>query len=1103
MNISQKILIRRRRQRRENNGGQSLLAVRLLIGTVTLAVLSAVLVVMSGVGAVAGVYAYYTKDLPDPEAIEYEQEEFETTKIYDRTGQHLLYEVFDPRRGDRTIVPLDQTPPHVRQATIAIEDASFYENPGVNLKGFARAAWSNLSLEIEGKLGFRLPYSSTPGGGSSITMQLVKNVLIPPEERTQKLYSRKIKEAILALEISRRFPGKEGKDKILEWYLNYNYYGNFAYGIEAASNVYFDKHVQDLTLAEAAMLAALPQFPALNPIDAPEEARERQHLVLDAMLRNGYITAEECVEAKYAELKVRSSIGDRFDIKAPHFSVYVTKLLEEEFGTEMVYRGGLKVYTTLDLEMQTLAEEITRQRIKELQEEGEDRNVSNAALVSINPKTGEILAMVGSIDYWNKEIDGNVNVALAERQPGSSFKPFTYVTAFSQGYTLATMIMDVRTCPNPMDPSWCPENYPDREGVRKYHGAQRIRLALARSYNIPAVKVLDMAGIGNVIKTAHRMGINTLDRDLDYYGLSLTLGGGEVRLIDMTYAFGVFANGGVMAGQPVPIEKQRPGYRELDPVAILMVQDANGNVLKQYTAPQVKEVLSPQLAYLMNNVLSDNNARIAAFGQNNKLYIEGRPVAAKTGTTENWRDAWTIGYTPQLITGVWVGNSNNEPMNRVPGSLGAAPIWHDFMEKVLEPLPVENFVRPPGIVEEMVCPVSGMLPTEHCPPPVKEVFIEGTEPTGYCEVHQAFRINKETGKLATVYTPPELVEERVYEIYPPEAADWVREANIPQPPTEYDSVYGPDLMAGDVSIIQPPPYAYISEGTVIVGNAKSPDFQLWRLEYGEGLNPSAWIQIGGDHYDQQDNTPLDYWDVSELDGLYTLQLRVIENSQNYKDATIQVTVDNILPTVELVYPPDGKVYVMEDDEYVNIKADAKDNVSMDRVEFYLDNRHIETSTVAPYSKKWVIVMSDTVPIEGFAITSTVPITNPDGTIGEQVITFTQVTTNTFSLVSPGGVIIEGLNYTQVFSGGMNIISNTLGYTETHQIHVVAYDAAGNSVESGKVQIFVVHKEEEEKKEGEAEPTAMMVGREVAYLRKERKWRTFWLPTTMVLMRQGC
>jgi hypothetical protein len=407
------------------------------------------------------------------------------------------------------------------------------------------------------------------------------------------------------------------------------------------------------------------------------------------------------------------------------------------------------------------------------------------------------------------------------------------------------------------------------------------------------------------------------------------------------------------------------------------------------------------------------------------------------------------------------------------------------MEKVLEPLPVENFSRPPGIVEEMVCPVSGKLPTEHCPPPVKEIFIEGTEPTGYCDVHQAFRINKETGKLATVYTPPELVEEQVYEIYPPEAADWVRESGVPQPPTEYDSIYGPDLVAGDVAIIQPPPYAYISGGTAIIGNAKSPDFQLWRLEYGEGLNPSAWIQIGGDHYDQRDNAPLDYWDVSELNGLYTLQLRVVENSQNYKDATIQVTVDNITPTVELVHPPEGKVYVMEDDEYVNIKADATDNVSMDRVEYYLDNRLIDTSTVAPYNEKWIIVMSDTIPIEGFAITSTVPITNPDGTMGEQVITYTQVTTNTYPVLTSDGVITESINYTQVFSGGMSIISNTLGYTETHLIHVVAYDAAGNSVESNKVQISVVHEEEEEKEEGEAEPTAMLVGREAAHLRKER------------------
>ncbi len=1084
MNSNKKIYLLRHRRRRRNNYKHkgSRILVRVVGALLVLSLVSVIVTAASGVGLVVGVYAYYAKDLPDPEAIETRQVQYETTKIYDRTGQHLLYEMFDPRLGDRTIVPLERIPLYLREATIAAEDRNFYENPGFNLRGLARAFWSNISESVESQFGFRLPYASAGfQGGSSITQQLVKNVLIPSDERYIRSYERKIKELILASEISRRYPGREGKDKILEWYLNNIFYGNLANGVEAASQTYFGKHVQELNLAECAMLAALPQNPWLNPIDNPDKAKERQELILDFMVRDGYITEAEAEAAKKEPLQV-ASITQRFDITAPHFVMYVRKLLEDEFGPDMVYRGGLKVYTTIDLEKQTLAEEIARKHIEELKNDPKgDRHVTNAAVVTIRPKTGEILVMVGSLDYFDKDIDGQVNVALANRQPGSSFKPFTYVTALAQGYTPATMIMDVRTCPNPNDPAWCPENYPDRHGRRTYSGPERLRLALARSLNIPAVKVLDWVGVGNVIKTAHRMGITTLNRDLDFYGLSLTLGGGEVKLLDMAYAFGVFANGGVMAGQPT--RNPRPGYRELDPVAILRVEDAQGRVLKEYTRPQVRDVLSPQLAYLMDDILSDNQARIATFGVNNKLHFEdGRPVAAKTGTTDNWKDAWTIGFTPQYVTGVWVGNSDNSSMERVPGSLGAAPIWHDFMEAILKDEPVEKFTRPPGIVEAEVCPVSGMLPTEHCPPPVKEIFIEGTEPTQYCTVHQAFRINKETGKLATVYTPPELVEERVYEIYPPEAQDWVRENGIPQPPTQYDDQYGPSLAAGDVAIISPNPYAYISQGVVVRGSAKPPGFSLWRLEYGEGINPSAWSQIGGDHYDPRDNADLDYWDVSQLNGLYTLQLRVVKGDGSYQDAAIQVTVDNISPTVRIEHPWDGKVYVMEEDELVNIKADAQDNVSMDRVEFYIDGQLFDTTTVPPYNRKWVISMTDSIPVPGTVVTSTRVITNPDGTRSEEVITLTQVITSEVMIDDQPHIV-----YTQVFSGGRRIISDTVGYTETHQIHVVAYDAAGNRAESEKVQIFVVHKPKEEEKSGPA--AWLRPGWDAAYIGSERPpWR---------------
>jgi penicillin-binding protein 1C len=1048
MNINTKRRILHR-HRKKNNG----LLLRLLIGVVTLIFFAVTLLGIVGIGTVVGVYSYFTKDLPDPGRIETEQEEFETTKIYDRTGQVLLYEVFDPRLGDRTWVPIDQIPPYLRQATIAVEDKTFYDNPGFDIRGFARAFY----------------YYTLRGGqvqgGSTITMQLIKNVLIPLEERYQVLYSRKIKEFILAMEISRRY----SKDQILEWYLNSNFYGNLAYGVEAAAKVYFDKPVQELSLAECAMLAAVPQYPGLNPIDAPEQARKRQHLVLDAMMRQGYITAEEAVAAKYQKLDIKAR-EERFDIIAPHFSIYARKRLEEMFGPELVHRGGLRVYTTLDLEMQNLAQEIARERVAELQ--AEERNVSNAAVVVITPRTGEILVMLGSLDYWDDKIAGEVNVALANRQPGSSFKPFTYVTAFSQGYTAATMIMDVRTAfPDPPHPPYVPENYD-----RKYHGPKRIRQTLACSYNMPAVKVLDMAGVENVINTAHRMGINTLNED--YYGLSLTLGGGEITLLDMTYAFSVFANGGTMAGMPVTPSLSPPlggmrggGYRELDPVAILRVEDRDGNILWQYTTPETREVLSPQLAYLITDIMSDNNARAPAFGAESPLKLS-RPAAVKTGTTDDFRDAWTIGYTPQIATGVWVGNSGNEAMEHVPGSQGAGPIWHNFMERVVEGMPVENFVRPPGFEEVEVCSVSGMLPTEHCPHKVKEMFIEGTAPTAYCNVHQVFRVNRETGKLATIYTPPELVDEVVYEIFPPEAADWVREQGIPQPPTPYDLAYGPSPATGDVAIVSPAPYAYLRETVPIVGNARAHNFQLYRLEYGQGINPSAWIQIGADHYNQVTNAPLEYWDVKGLDGLYTLQLSVVDGGGNYRKATIQVTVDNTPPEVGLIYPYDGRTYVMEYDEYVNISAEAVDNFSMDRVEFYLDDNLLSYSTIPPYNTKWTITMSDTIPIPGTVMHETQIVQNPDGSLTTQVITVTQVLTDS-----------EGMRL-QVFASGMTIISDTHGYTETHQIHVVAYDAAGNKAESEKVRIYVVHEREEEE-----QTTALWLGDQVGYFEdRERPLR---------------
>ncbi|HYN89344.1 MAG TPA: transglycosylase domain-containing protein, partial [Ardenticatenaceae bacterium] len=824
------------------------------------------------------------------------------------------------------------------QATIALEDKTFYENPGVNLRGIARAFYYNLRT------------GSITGGGSSITQQLIKNVLIEPEERTRQSYERKIKEVILSIEISKRY----SKDQILEWYLNTINYGRLAYGVQAAARTYFDKNVEELTVAEAAMLAALPNAPGLyDPFTAPEAAKQRQEIVLERMFQDGYLSFDQLVAAKAEPVLDHLAQPKRYDIQAPHFVFYVQRELEEKLrdqygpdGPDLLYRGGLSVYTTLDLDAYRVAVEAARTHVAALQQDPE-KHVTNAAVVVLNPRTAEIIAMVGSLDYFNADIDGQVNIATSLRQPGSAIKPFNYVAAFAKGYTPATLVWDVRTAfDDSPNPAYVPENY-DRE----YHGPVLLREALANSYNIPAVKVLEMVGVRDMVETAHRMGIKSLDRD--DYGLSLTLGGGEVTLLDLTYAYSVFANNGLMAGQPVPRTRLKSGYRELDPVSILRVEDARGQLLQAYTQPETREVLSPQLAFLITSILSDEEARVAEMGANSPLLL-GRPAAAKTGTTNDFRDNWTIGYTPQLVTGIWVGNADNTEMGHVSGLDGAAPIWHTVMESLLADDPVEPFSAPPGLVQVQVCADSGLLPTPLCPRTKTEIFIEGTEPTTPDNLHQVFRICRPSGKLATVYCPPNQVEERVYMVYPPEAMDWVRENNLPVPPAEYDTSYGPVTVVGSSTIASPVPYSYVGGTVEIRGSARTDDFQLYRIAVGAGLDPASWIQIGPDHRDQRSNAVLEYWNTSGLEGLYTIQLTVLKQNGSAERSTVQVSVDNVAPTVQITYPLADQLYTLGEEEWINIQANAEDNMAMQKVEFYIDGQKFDESTVAPFNRKWTL-----------------------------------------------------------------------------------------------------------------------------------------------------
>ncbi len=954
------VILNRDRKRIASRTGVNLI-LRVAGLLVLLSLLATGLVIGMGVGSAAAAYNMITANLPTPDEVATASAEtFETTKIYDRTGQHLLYEVIDPNAGDRNWVPLSAMPEYVVCGTVAAEDNTFWTNPGFNIRGLGRAFISNLQGEdIQ--------------GGSSITQQVVKNTVIPIEERFEVKYSRKIKEILIAMELTRLYE----KEEILEWYINTNPYANLAYGIDAAARVYFGKSVGELTLSEAATLIAIPQYPLINPFNDPEQALVRKGVILQRMVEEGCITSAEAKVAEAEPWKLAQS-NKRFDIQAPHFSMYVRRQLESMYPPDLVAGGGLRVYTTLDLDLNNQAQCTVQAYLRILAGEdpaavipefvaagceaaqylpdvpasriGKDFNIKNSAVVAIRPTTGEILAMVGSADYWNDEIDGKFNVAAdGLRQPGSSFKPFTYVTFLAQGHNVAYMFLDVR------------QAFDQGAYSRTYNGPVSMRNALARSLNIPAVEAMSIAGIDNVIRTAHRMGITTLDKGLQHYGLSLTLGGGEVKLIDMVYGFSVFANNGAMYGQPIPQSQLRPNFRELDPVAILRVEDRNGNVLYQYEHPESRQILEPRLAYLITNVLSDRQARIATFGTPNALeFADGRPVAGKTGTTNNFTDNWAVGYTPQIVVGAWQGNKDAEDFTiNTDGIRGAAYIWHAVMEYALKDEPAIPFTRPEGLIEVAVCAVSGLKPNGHCPTRT-ELMIPGTEPTETDNIHQVFLVNRETGKLATIYTPPELVEERVYMVLPPEAQDWINslpeERRVDIPPAEYDTVYGPNQAQAEVAVISPTAYSYVSGVFPITGNARG-DFAFYRLVYGRGLNPTEWMQIGPDHGNQVDNNVLEFFDTTGVpDGLYTLQLQVVGHDQGVRQATLQFTIDNTPPKVDLTYPTEGSIYTYGVDEWVNINAEVKDNYAVSRVEFFKGDEAepFKTRNIAPFNVNWTL-----------------------------------------------------------------------------------------------------------------------------------------------------
>ena len=643
--------------------------------------------------------AWASRDLPDPNSL-MSREVPQSTRIYDRTGTHLLYEM----HGDenRTLVQIKDLPTYVPHATVAIEDKNFYTHHGIDWAGLVRAFVKNVFTGQSIK------------GTSTLTQQFVKNAILTNE----RSLSRKFKEIVLSLQLERIYT----KDQILQLYLNEIPYGSTMYGIESASENYFGKQAKDLTVDEAALLAAIPQAPdTYSPYgtglrgDNRKTLVGRQQLIISLLQDQGYITKEQADQAKTVDTLKKILPKKIANISAPHFVMYVRSLLIEKYGQATVEQKGLKVITTLDWDKEQIAEEEVKNGVDA---RGKKYNFSNAALIALDPKTGQILSMVGSKDFFDVENDGQVNVTIRPRQPGSSFKPLVYLAGFMKGYTPETTLWDVNTTFKTDLKDYAPKNYDFKE-----HGPVSARQALQGSLNIPAVKMLYLTGISRVLDLADQLGYTTLG-DRSRFGLSLVLGGGEVKLLEHANAYAAFANNGI----------------QMPTAAILSVQDANGKMLEEWVPAEGKQVVDADATARLSNVLSDNDARTYVFGSQNYLTLPKRPVAAKTGTTNNFHDAWTLGYTPSLVTGVWVGNNDNSEMKRgADGSQIAAPIWQAFMKRALANQPAEQFPAPP--------------PTTA----TKSVLLGR-------DFETLLKIDKASGKLATEFTPPDMVEEKMFRV---------------------------------------------------------------------------------------------------------------------------------------------------------------------------------------------------------------------------------------------------------------------------------------------------------------------------------------------------
>jgi membrane peptidoglycan carboxypeptidase len=985
------IRIRRRRTAKQ---GARLLAIAGLGASTLLS-----LVLALGAAGLALGYAGVVAGLPAPDAIPALLEPpdgllLEPTRLYGRTGEQVILTLENPaakgrrylRLGEETSGARSETGPSqggtgssreggasgeetlapvLAEVMVATFDPEFWEHPGFSLEGLVEGSRTTLAERLAGEL---LLWAEPPG------------------------LRRSLRERILAAQITARF----GRDRVLEWYLNSADFGRFAYGADAAARAYLGKPATRLSLAEAALLTAAAEAPALNPADAPAAALERKDEILARLSERGLIRAEDLARAREEKLALRRAASSTAQTTI-HIAPAFTDLALGEASTRIDFarlaRGGLRVVTTLDYELQIQAACAAAAQVARLEgvpaaeiapgvpcqaarllptlstPAGQARPGTAglaAGLVALDPLTGQVLAMVGD----NRP---GLNPAQAPgRPPGTLLTPFIYLAAFSRGWSPASLVWDI---PASLPESLAGVENPDGE----YHGPVRLRVALANDYLAPAAKLLDEIGAEGVWSSARQLGLASLEDLGREEAGSLPFRGGEITLLEATQAYGVFASGGLLAGQPGGSNgseaqavgaQARGGVPDLRPVTVLQIAETGGNLWLDCPGQgtdcplERRPVISAPLAYLVTHTLSDEPARWPSLGHPNPLEI-GRPAGVKIGRTREGRDAWTVGYTPSLVLGVWLGEQESadsengtrpeESDRRYPA--GAAGLWHAIMQFATRDQPAAGWKAPPGVSTLQVCDPSGLLPSAHCPAVVNEVFLDGSEPTQEDTLFRTLGVNRETGQLATIFTPPELVEDRVYMRVPPEADAWARAAGLPVPPQDYDLIRAPEAH-GQAWIEAPAMFASVSGQVPVLGRASGSDFEFYRLQAGQGLNPPAWIQIGEDVSGRVADGTLGTWDTSGLEGLFTLQLLVVGEAGEVETATVQVTVDNQAPDISVVFPAPGQRFTYPQDESLVFEVEADDELALAEVEFFLDGDPLASRAAPPFTVPWEARLGD-------------------------------------------------------------------------------------------------------------------------------------------------